>query len=481
MTTIKKATRAACLAGAIGLASLGAQAALPITHWTLPNGAKVYLVSTDALPIVDVQVDFDAGSRFDPAAQAGLAGVTAAMAEKGVRATDCPPSAERKNTTPADGDGCRAPALDQNALGEAWADLGASFDASGGVDRTSYSLRTLSDPALLDRAVALAARVIGEPAFPDDVWRRDRERLNASIREANTKPGTIAGKAFAQAVYGSHPYGYETTEATLAQIDSAAMRARHARFIVPCRAKISMVGAVTRPQAEAIATALLSRLPAQQGCAPLPTVAPVAALVAPVDERIPFASAQAHVVIGQPGYLRADPDHFALTLGNYVLGGGGFVSRLTEEVREKRGLAYSVGSGFSPGRDAGAFRIGFQTRPDQADDAVKVSREVLAKFVAEGPTASELKAAKDNLIGGFPLLLDSNAKLLGNVANIAWHDLPLDYLDTWTARMNAVSAADIRAAFKRKLQPERMVTVVVGGQPAAAASAAPGAPPRVAR
>ena len=479
MTTMQKTMRAACLAGAmgfLGLVGLRANAALPIEHWTLSNGAKVYLVSTDALPIVDVQVDFDAGSRFDPAAQAGLAGVTASMAEKGVRATDCPPSAERKTTTPADGDGCRAPALDQNALGEAWADLGASFDASGGVDRTSYSLRTLSDPALLDRAVGLAARVIGEPAFPDDVWRRDRERINASIREADTKPGTVAAKAFGKAVYGTHPYGYETTEATLAAIDTAAMRARHARFIVPCRAKISIVGAVTRPRAESIATALLARLPAPQGCAPLPPVAPVAALAAPVDQRIPFASAQAHVVIGQPGYLRSDPDHFALTLGNYVLGGGGFVSRLTEEVREKRGLAYSVGSGFSPGRDAGAFRIGFQTRPDQADDAVKVSRAVLAKFVAEGPTRSELQAAKDNLIGGFPLLLDSNAKLLGNVANIAWHDLPLDYLDTWTARMNAVTAADIQAAFRRKLQPERMVTVVVGGQPAGSGTAAPTGP-----
>jgi len=191
----------------------------------------------------------------------------------------------------------------------------------------------------------------------------------------------------------------------------------------------------------------------------------IAALAAPKEERIPFASAQAHVVIGQPGYLRTDPDHFALTLGNYILGGGGFVSRLMNEVREKRGLVYGISSGFAPGLHAGAFRVGFQTRPDQADAAVKVSREVLARFVAEGPTEAELKAAKDNLIGGFPLLLDSNRKLLGNVSNIAWNDLPLDYLDTWTARMNAVTVADIKAAFARKLQPERMVTVVVGAKP----------------
>jgi len=456
MKTLKKIAQCALFAGAALMGITSARAALPIQQWTLANGAKIYLVSTNALPIVDMQVDFDAGSRRDPAAQAGLASATATMVEKGVRA----------------GRGGE-PALDQNALGEAWADLGASFDVSAGTDRTSYSLRTLSDPALLNKAVALASREIGEPAFPDDVWQRERERINAAIKEANTKPATIAGRAFAHAVYGVHPYGQEVTEETLARIDIAAMRQRYQQLIVPCRAKLSIVGAVTRVEAETLATTLLSRLPASESCTPLPAIAPVAALAAPKDERIPFDSAQAHVFVGQPGYPRKDPDHFALTLGNYVLGGGGFVSRLMNEVREKRGLTYSIYSGFAPGLDAGAFRVGFQTRPDQAEEAVKMSREVVARFVAEGPTASELKAAKDNLIGGFPLLLDSNRKLIGNVANIAWHDLPLDYLDTWTARMNAVTAADVKAAFQRKLQPERMVTVVVGGKDAKTAKAQP--------
>ncbi|EJL71548.1 putative Zn-dependent peptidase [Variovorax sp. CF313] len=456
MKTLKKIAQCALFAGAALMGITSARAALPIQQWTLANGAKIYLVSTNALPIVDMQVDFDAGSRRDPAAQAGLASATATMVEKGVRAGKV-----------------GEPALDQNALGEAWADLGASFDVSAGTDRTSYSLRTLSDPALLNKAVALASREIGEPAFPDDVWQRERERINAAIKEANTKPATIAGRAFAHAVYGVHPYGQEVTEETLARIDIAAMRQRYQQLIVPCRAKLSIVGAVTRVEAETLATTLLSRLPASESCTPLPAIAPVAALAAPKDERIPFDSAQAHVFVGQPGYPRKDPDHFALTLGNYVLGGGGFVSRLMNEVREKRGLTYSIYSGFAPGLDAGAFRVGFQTRPDQAEEAVKMSREVVARFVAEGPTASELKAAKDNLIGGFPLLLDSNRKLIGNVANIAWHDLPLDYLDTWTARMNAVTAADVKAAFQRKLQPERMVTVVVGGKDAKTAKAQP--------
>lgn len=447
----RRAARRLAAAAALALTGLAAHAALPIQHWTQPSGAKIYFVAVDALPIVDVQIDFDAGSRRDPAAQAGLADVTADMLDKGVEARGA------------------EPAMDENALGEAWADLGASFGVGAGTDRMSFSLRTLSRPDLLDKAVALAAREIGEPAFPPDVWRRERERIVAAIKEANTKPGTVAGRAYGKDVYGSHPYGYEATEESLGRVDVADMRGFYTRHVAPCRAKLSIVGALDRAQADRVATALLSRLPAAAqataDCQPLPPVPEVEALKAAKVDRIPFGSAQAHVLIGQPGYPRRDPDHFALTLGNYVLGGGGFVSRLTEQVREKRGLAYSVYSGFSPGLAAGAFTIGFQTRPDQADEAVKVSRSVLEKFVAEGPTAAELQAAKDNLIGGFPLLLDSNRKLVGNVANIAWNDLPLDYLDTWTARMNAITVADVKAAFQRKLQPDRMVTVMVGAKP----------------
>jgi zinc protease len=188
----------------------------------------------------------------------------------------------------------------------------------------------------------------------------------------------------------------------------------------------------------------------------------VAALSGPKEEHIAFASAQAHVLLGQPGFKRNSPDFFALTVGNHILGGGGFTARLTEEVREKRGLTYSVYSYFAPGLHAGAFTVGLQTRPDQAQQALNLVREVLAKFVKDGPTEKELQAAKDNLIGGFALRLDSNRKLLDNVANIAWNNLPLDYLETWTSRVQALTTEDIRSAFARTLQPERMVTVVLG-------------------
>ncbi len=357
--------------------------------------------------------------------------------------------------------------MDENALSEAWADLGAQFGASAGPDRMGFSLRSLTEPALLARAVALAAREMAEPAFPEAVWQRERQRVLAALKESYTRPASVAGRAYAQAVYGNHPYGHEMTEASLGRIGVADMRALHAASLVACRARISMVGAVTRQQADAIATGLLSRLP-QPPCdslPPLPAVAEVAPLAGSQEKRIAFDAAQAQVLIGQPGFKRADPDYFALTVGNYILGGGGFVSRLTSEVREKRGLTYGVSSYFSPGLHAGSFTVSLQTRPDQATQAVALVREVLRDFVANGPTEAELKAARNNLTGGFALRIDSNRKLLDNIAGIAWNDLPLDYLDTWTQQVDKLTVADIKAAFARKLQPEKMITVILGATP----------------
>lgn len=457
MNTIKKIATYSILTGAASLFyAHSAFAGIPIEHWTQASGVQVYLVQSPAIPMVDLQIDFDAGSRRDPPEQAGLSSVTAGMTDKGVLA-----SAGKGAATAAD---ASEPALDENALGEAWADLGASFGAGASSDRMSFSLRSLTYPDLLNKATHLAARQLGAPAFPEAIWLRERERLNAAIKEANTRPATVAARAFAAAVYGQHPYGFEMTEETLARISVADMKAVYSRLILPCRAQVTIVGAVNRAQADGLVTQLFSRLPATapDACPALPPVAEVAPLVKPAEIRIAFDSAQAHVLMGQPGFKRDDPDFFAITAGNYILGGGGFVSRLTNEVREKRGLSYSVYSYFAPGLHAGAFTVGLQTRPDQASQAVQIAREVVAQFVAAGPTQAELKAAKDNLIGGFALRIDSNRKLLDNVANIAWNRLPLDYLDTWTQKVENVSVADIKAAFARKLQPQTMVTVVVG-------------------
>ena len=439
--------------GLLGVLSLlaitrPAHAVLPIEHWQQASGARVYLVHNPNLPMVDVQIDVDAGSRRDPACQPGLAAAAAGQLDSGVRALP-------------GGQGPQARALDENQLGQAWADLGASFVASVSADRLSFSLRSLSDPALLEQAAQLAARQMAHPAFPAAVWQRDREKMAAALRESLTRPGTVAAERFAQAVYSGHPYGWRSTPESLQRIEVADLRRWHAQALRSCRAVVSVVGDVDRARADALVGRLLAHWP-QSGCESLPAVAEVPPLAAAQDIRLPFDSAQAHVLIGQPGHKRQDPDYFALLLGNHILGGGGFTSRLTTQVREQRGLSYSVYSYFSPALHAGAFTLGLQTRPDQAEQAVRVAREVLAEFVREGPTEAELQAAKDNLMGGFALRIDTNRKLLENVAGIAWNQLPLDYLDQWRAQVARVGVADVRRAMARVLQPERMVTVVVG-------------------
>jgi zinc protease len=446
------AWRRPALALACWAAASWAHASLPIQHWTQPSGARVYLVESHAIPMVDVQIDIDAGSRRDPAAQAGLASVMTGQMANGTRAE------------PA-GQGPYPKAMDENQIGEAWADLGASFGASAGGDRMSFGLRSLSYPDLLDKAVALASRQMAHPAFPEALWLRDRERISASIRESLTKPGTWVQHRFAEAVYGTHPYGQRATTQTLARIGVQDLKNLHAQALRACRATVSVVGALTRAQADALVQRLLAQWPREAGCPSLPPVPEVAPLATAQTLNLPFDSAQAHVLIGQPGYKRTDPDFFALLVGNHILGGGGFVSRLTEQVREKRGLSYSVYSAFAPGLHAGAFTVGLQTRPDQAKQAVAVAQEVVQDFVRQGPTEAELTAAKSNLVGGFALRIDSNRKLLDNVANIAWNRLPLDYLSGWTRQIERVSAADVQRAMARVLQPERMVTVVVGGTP----------------
>lgn len=423
-----------------------AWAVVPIQHWTHASGARVYLVASPSIPMLDVQIDFDGGSRRDPADRAGLATATASMVSAGVAAQGA------------------QPALDENALSEAWVDLGAQLGVSAGLERFSVSLRTLTEPDLLERALALAARQLASPAWPEAVWQRDRQRWLGALKEAETRPGTHAGRAFAQAVYGDHPYGREATATTLESISVDDMRSFYRRHAAACRTQIVMVGAVDRAMASRIADRLVAAL-APNGCETLPAVAEVAPLAGAVERRIPFDAAQAQVLIGQPGHRRNDPDFFPLFIGNYILGGGGFVSRLTTEVREKRGLSYSAYSYFAPGLHAGAFQLGLSTRPDQADQAIQVAREVVRRFVADGPTEAELRAAKDYLVNGFALRFDSNRKLLDNVANIAWNGLPLDYLESWTRRVEAVTVADIRRAFSRVLQPDRMVTVVVGAKP----------------
>lgn len=413
-----------------------AQAGITIEHWQTPVGTRVYLVRSPALPILDLQLDFAAGAMFDPADKAGLASLTHTLLDLGA------------------GD------LDETGVSNRLADVGAKLAGSLDKDRASISLRTLTQADKRDVALHVLEQVLHQPHFAAPVFERERGRAVASLKDALTRPDTIAGRAFWAALYPDHPYGRLSTPESLAALQPEDLRQFWLQHYNAANATLTLVGDITRAEAEALALRLTAALPPGEPVRLPPPPAPAPARVLELD----YPASQAHIFLGMPAIARGDPDFFPLLVGNYTLGGGGFVSRLMQEVREKRGYAYSVYSYFSPMRQAGPFQIGLQTKKAQAGEALQVVRRVLDDFLAQGPSAAELKAAKDNLIGSFPLRLDSNRNILEHAAMIGFYGLPLDYLDNYQARVQAVSAEDIRRAFARHLQPGQLVTVTVRPQ-----------------
>jgi zinc protease len=418
------------------LAFQAAEAGPKINHWLAPSGARVYFVENHDLPILDVQVDFAAGSAYDQPGKDGLASLVHALLDMGVQG------------------------MDETQISNRLADLGAQLAGGVGMDRASVSLRTLSADDKRMPALEILRAVLSSPQFPAAVFAREKARSIAALKEALTRPDTIASRAFWAAMYPGHTYGRYATPESVNELQSADLVAFHHRHYTARRATVTIVGDVSRAQAEELAQQITADLPADAGAAALEVPKPPAAS----EQRIDHPAAQAHVLIGLPALKRGDPDFFPLLVGNYSLGGGGFVSRLMKEVREKRGFAYSVYSYFLPLAQPGPFQIGLQTKKTQANDALKVTRDVLAGFLAQGPSKAELQAAKQNLIGSFPLRLDSNRKILDNVAVIGYYGFPLDYLDRYAENVEKVTAAEIKAAFARHVKPENMVTVVVAGE-----------------
>jgi zinc protease len=415
------------------LATHSAIAGVKIENWVAPGGARVFFVESRVLPMLDVQVDFAAGSMFDPPGKSGTAALTRSVL------------------------GLGAGKLDETAIAEQMADIGATLGGGADTDRASVAVRTLAAADKRDAALAVLRTVLHAPRFEAAVFEREKARTVAGLKEAMTRPDSIAGKAFWAAMYPDHPYGRSATPESVAALTRDELVAHHARYYTAANASITLVGDISRGEAEKIAEAIAAGLPKGEPATlpPAPAVAPGKAV------KLEHPASQAHIHIGLPAIERGNPDFFPLIVGNYTLGGGGFVSRLMKEVRDKRGYAYSVSSYFNPLRQAGPFQIGLQTKRAQAKDAIAVSRDVLDGFLKDGPSSEELAAAKANLTGSFPLRLDSNKKILDNVAVIGFYGLPLDYLDNYQQKVRAVTVDDVKRAFSRYVRPADLMTVTV--------------------
>ena len=420
----------------IGFLSLNAWAAPKIQSWQTPQGTSVYFVESHALPIIDLNVSFPAGEAYEPPEKAGLAGLTLGLLDAG------------------------AGSLTQDQISDRFADVGAIASGAVEADRAMLGLRTLSSPRERDLTLETGLTILGQPTFPEAVLTREKTRELAQLKEALTKPSALAARAFAKDLYGTHPYAHLVTEETLSSITREDLVQFYQARYRAANATIALVGDLTLPEAQALAQRIAAVLP--QGPAANTTLA-TPAIPAAKTERISNPSNQAHILIGLPGISREDPDYFPLLVGNYTLGGGGFASRLMKEIREKRGLAYHISSNFEPRQVPGPFEITLQTKGSQRDEALGITLETVRNFIQAGPTAAELKAAKDNYVNGFGLRLDSNRKLMSYLSLIAYYKLPLDWLETYPQKIEAVTAEQVKDAWRRRVDPEHFVTVVVGG------------------
>lgn len=428
------------LACVLGLASMLAHA-VEIQSWTTSQRAQVLLVEAHDNPMLDVRVDFDAGSRRDPPGKEGLAAMVAGLLDAG------------------------AGNQDEEAIQQQLAGSAAQVSGFADVESAGLRLRTLTRPHLLQSAMELAARELAQPRFPAGVLERERQRAIDGLRQRQEDAGAMADIMLRQRMYGSHPYGKPafitaTSLQAIRQDDLLAFWRQHYRA---ASAVVSIVGDISRADAEQLVDSLLKGLPA--GEAAMPAIPEVEVTPAATPLRLSRPGSQTHIALGMPVLKRDDPDYYALIVGNYILGGGGFDSRLMQELRSRRGLTYGVSSHFTPLQQAGPFVIALATRNAEAAAALQATRAVLDTYIESGPSEAELAQAKANIIGGFPLRYDSNGKLLPYLAAMGQYQLPLSYLQDYPRAVAALTTAQVRSAWQRRIAPQQLQIVTVGATP----------------
>ncbi len=417
------------------LTATAAMAGPRIETWLTSNGARAYFVEAPEIPMIDTRIVFAAGSARD-GAHAGLAALTNGLLNEGA------------------GD------LDADKFNEQMSATGAVMGLGAERDMAYVSLRTLADGEHTERALTLFVNALAKPRFDSAAVERDKARTLIGLKHKEQSPAALATDVFYASLYPDHPYGSppDGTPASITALAVADIRAFHQRYYVARNAVIAVVGALNRTRAEAIAEQLSTALPVGDRAPALPQVKSPPAQ----QKHVEFPSIQSHVIMGLPGIKRGDPDYFSLLVGNHALGGSSLVSILFDEVRNKRGLSYGVSSGFNAMAEVGPFAAQLQTDRKQQDEALKVLRDTIVDFIEQGAPLASIEAARQNLVDGFPLRVSSNRQIVEYLAMIGFYDLPLDYLETFTAKVAQVTPAMVKDAFTRRVPPGSFTTVVVG-------------------
>ncbi len=409
----------------------------------LDSGLTLLVASRRALPIVTVKVTVQAGSLWEPEGQAGLANLTALLLTRGTA-----------TRTAAQ-------------IDEAVDFMGASLSSTADRDSSEVDLTLLKKD--LPAGLELLADVLIHPAFEEGEIARKVRELRAALRKRQEDPGEVASEAFNKLVFGSHPYGrpLEGTDASLAAITRDEIVKFYRDHYTPERAFVTVVGDVELKEITEQLRTLLGPWPKGKGTVekagePKPLQEKI------VVKKIDRSVAQANILLGHQGIRRDNPDFYALTVMNYILGGGGFSSRLVERIREEKGWAYDVHSYFYPGLERGAFQVGLQTKNETAGPAVEEVLRELRRIRDQGVTDQELADTKAYLTGSFSLRLDTNRKLAGLISTVEYYKLGLDYADRYPRLIEAVTREEALRVARTYLTPDRYVLVVVADQAKAA-------------
>ena len=408
---------------------------LDIQSWKTAEGAKVMFVEARELPMFDLRLTFAAGSSQDQN-HPGIALLTNAMLNEGVAGKDV------------------------GAIAQGFEGLGADFSNGAYRDMAVASLRSLSDADKRTPALKLFAEVVGKPTFPADSLARIKNQLLAGFEFQKQNPGKLASNELFTRLYGSHPYAHpsEGDAKSLPGLGIDQLRAFHKRAYAAGNAVIAIVGDLSRVEAEQVAAQVSTALPKGPG---LPKLAQPAVPNAGVTH-IDFPSKQTQMFIAQLGIDRQDPDFAALSMGNQILGGGSFGTRLMSEVREKRGLTYGVYSAFTPMQVRGPFLINLQTRAELGDGTLKLVQDILRDYLKTGPTQQELDNAKREQAGSFPLSNASNASIVGQLGAIGFYDLPLSWMEDFQQQSQALTVEQVKAAMNKHLDADKLVIVTAG-------------------
>jgi len=422
---------------ALGCSALPTQASMVPKRTVLNNGMVLLTSEQRALPMVAIELTIDAGSRHEAAHQAGLANLTAKLLTYGTK---------------------KRSALQ---ISEALDFIGASLATGAGENVASISMTILKKD--LGTGLELLAEILTSSTFPQDEIDRQKQAVIASIKAQEEDPGAVAGRAFAAALFPQSPYGrpVEGTEVSVNSLPAQSLKDFFTRHYRPNRSIISVVGDVSEQE---ISQALNQALRGwSKGVESVPPPAP-SRIGAPQTIRLNKELTQANIIIGHAGVPRSHPDYYAVQVMNYILGGGGFSSRAMDSIRNERGLAYSVYSYFSADQSHGSFQFVMQTKNESAGEAIRLAQDEIRKLREQPVSEQELSDAKNYLIGSFPLRFDTNHKVAGFLGQVELFGLGLDFANRYSELIGKVNADDVLRVAKQFLQPEKLITVIVGDQ-----------------